>query len=311
MISSSLKNQIRAFIDALSAEKGYSANTCRAYSHDLNEFVSFIFENRFSKKKNSKDADTFSAHQVDSLMIRGYLGFLHKKNKKVTLARKLSAVRSFFRYLVKHGVIQDSPLDLILTPKQKKTIPVYLPVDDIFRLLDSIKTDTLAGTRNLAIFETLYSTGIRISELTGLNVYDVDFERCLIRVLGKGDQERIVPVGKKAVTAIQDYRNRLHQKKGIGTEENSPLFLNMNNGRLTTRSIARILDHVSKECGLLIPVSPHALRHTFATHMLDAGADLRVVQELLGHKSLSTTQKYTHVSIDRLMETYDKAHPRR
>jgi integrase/recombinase XerC len=308
MISSSLKNQIRSFIDALSSEKGYSANTCRAYSHDLYEFASFICESRFSKKKN---ADTFGPHQVDSLMIRGYLGFLHKKNKKVTIARKLSAVRSFFRYLVKYGVILDNPLDLVLTPKQKKTIPVYLPVDDIFRLLDSIKTDTLAGTRSLAIFETLYSTGIRISELTGLNVYDVDFEKCLIRVLGKGNQERIVPVGKKAVNAIGDYRKRLHLEKGIGTEENSPLFLNKDNGRLTTRSIARILDKISKECGLLIPVSPHALRHTFATHMLDAGADLRVVQELLGHKSLSTTQRYTHVSIDRLMETYDKAHPRR
>lgn len=311
MISSSLKNQIRSFIDALSSEKGYSENTCRAYSHDLNEFASFICESRFLKKKNQKNADTFRAHQVDSLMIRGYLGYLHKKNQKVTIARKLSAVRSFFKYLVKHGVMLDSPLDLILTPKQIKTIPVYLPVDDIFRLLDSIKTDTLAGTRNLAIFETLYSCGIRISELTGLNVYDVDFEQCLIRVLGKGDQERIVPVGKKAVVAIQDYRKRLHLEKGVGTEENSPLFLNKNNGRLTTRSIARILDKISKECGLLIPVSPHSLRHTFATHMLDAGADLRVVQELLGHKSLSTTQKYTHVSIDKLMATYDKAHPRR
>lgn len=311
MISSSLKNQIRSFIDALSSEKGYSENTCRAYSHDLNEFASFICESRFLKKKNQKNADTFRAHQVDSLMIRGYLGYLHKKNQKVTIARKLSAVRSFFKYLVKHGVMLDSPLDLILTPKQIKTIPVYLPVDDIFRLLDSIKTDTLAGTRNLAIFETLYSSGIRISELTGLNVYDVDFEQCLIRVLGKGDQERIVPVGKKAVAAVQDYRKRLHLEKGVGTEENSPLFLNKNNGRLTTRSIARILDKISKECGLLIPVSPHSLRHTFATHMLDAGADLRVVQELLGHKSLSTTQKYTHVSIDKLMATYDKAHPRR
>ena len=311
MISSSLKNQIRSFIDALSSEKGYSENTCRAYSHDLNEFASFICESRFLKKKNQKNADTFRAHQVDSLMIRGYLGYLHKKNQNVTIARKLSAVRSFFKYLVKHGVMLDSPLDLILTPKQIKTIPVYLPVDDIFRLLDSIKTDTLAGTRNLAIFETLYSSGIRISELTGLNVYDVDFEQCLIRVLGKGDQERIVPVGKKAVAAVQDYRKRLHLEKGVGTEENSPLFLNKNNGRLTTRSIARILDKISKECGLLIPVSPHALRHTFATHMLDAGADLRVVQELLGHKSLSTTQKYTHVSIDKLMATYDKAHPRR
>jgi integrase/recombinase XerC len=144
-----------------------------------------------------------------------------------------------------------------------------------------------------------------------MNVFDVDFTKQVIRVLGKGNKERIVPVGRKALTAICDYRKRLQIEAGICTDENTPLFLNKNKGRLTTRSIARILEKTAKECGLLIPVSPHSMRHSFATHLLDAGADLRVVQELLGHKSLSTTQKYTHVSIDRLMETYDKAHPRR
>lgn len=311
MISLSLKNQIRSFIESLSSEKGYSANTCRAYSHDLKEFVSFIYKERFSGKKNQNSIDNFTADQVDGLLIRGYLGFLHKKNKRVTIARKLSAVRSFFRYLVKRGVILDNPLDSILTPKQQKTIPVYLPVDDIFRLLDSISTDTLFGLRSRAIFETLYSSGIRVSELAGMNMFDVDFTKQVIRVLGKGNKERIVPVGKKALTAIFDYRKRLQIEAGIRTDENTPLFLNKNKGRLTTRSIARILEKTAKECGLLIPVSPHSMRHSFATHLLDAGADLRVVQELLGHKSLSTTQKYTHVSIDRLMETYDKAHPRR
>jgi len=310
MMSQSLKNQIRSFIDSLYSEKGYSVNTCRAYSHNLNEFISFISESYFSTE-NKEDADLLKAEHIESLMIRGYLGFLHKKNKKVTIARKLSAVRSFFRFLVKHGVILDNPLDLILTPKQIKAIPVYLPVDDVFRLLDSIKTDTLAGIRNRAIFETLYSSGIRVSELEGLNVFDVDFSRCLIRVIGKGNKERIVPIGKKAVATIKEYRKRLQSEAGIAEEDNGPLFLNKDNGRLTSRSIARILNKTARECGLLIPVSPHALRHTYATHMLDAGADLRVVQELLGHKSLSTTQKYTHVSIDRLMETYDKAHPRR
>ncbi len=310
MNSQSLKNQVRSFIDALHSERGYAANTCRAYSHNLNEFISFIGESYFSNE-NQKGADLLKADQINSLMIRGYLGFLHKKNKKVTIARKLSAVRSFFRFLLKHGVILDNPLGLILTPKQKKTIPVYLPVDDVFRLLDSIKTDTLAGIRNRGIFETLYSSGIRVSELEGLNVFDVDFTKCLIRVVGKGDKERIVPIGKKAVAAIKEYRKRLQGEAGIGEDDNTPLFLNKDHGRLTSRSIARILEKTARECGLLIPVSPHALRHTFATHMLDAGADLRVVQELLGHKSLSTTQKYTHVSIDRLMETYDKAHPRR
>jgi len=310
MTSNTLKNQVRSFIDSLESEKGFAKNTLRAYSHDLEEFVLFIDGSYFSKK-NQKHADSPTIDQVNSLMIRGYLAFLHKKNKKVTISRKLSAVRSFFRFLVKRGVILDNPLDQILTPKQKKTIPVYLSVDDVFRLLDSIKTDTLTGKRNRAIFETLYSSGIRISELEGLNVFDVDFEKRLIRVMGKGSKERIVPIGQKALTAIMDYRKRLKSETGIEENSDTALFLNKSLGRLTGRSIARILEKTAKECGLLIPVSPHALRHTFATHMLDAGADLRVVQELLGHESLSTTQKYTHVSIDRLMEAYDKAHPRR
>jgi len=310
-MSTSLKNQITFFIESLLSEKGYAANTCRAYLHDLEEWVSFINENFFSDKKNQSRWDRFGADQIDSVMIRGYLGFLNKKNKKATIARKLSAIRSFFRYLVKHGIILDNPLDVILTPKQEKTIPSYLTVDDMFRLLDSIGDDTLLDLRNRAIFETLYSSGIRVSELSGMNIFDVDFNRCIIRVLGKGNKERMVPIGKKAKAAIGNYRERLAIEAGISPDENTPLFLNKNSGRLTTRSIARILEKTAKACGLLIPVSPHALRHTFATHMLDAGADLRVVQELLGHKSLSTTQKYTHVSIDKLMETYDKTHPRR
>jgi len=311
MNSSFLKNLISSFVKSLYSEKGYSENTCRAYLHDLKEFASFIFSSWFSENMSETEAESFRADQVDGLMIRGYLGFLHKKNKKATIARKLSAIRSFFRYLVKHGVILENPVELILTPKQEQTIPAYLPVDDMFRLLDSIKADNLAGLRNRAIFETLYSCGLRVSELSGMNLFDVDFTKSVIRVLGKGDRERIVPIGRKALEAIKAYRQRLREESGISDDTNAPLFLNRNQGRLTVRSIARILDKIAKECGLLAPVSPHALRHTFATHMLDAGADLRIVQELLGHKSLSTTQKYTHVSIDRLMEAYDKAHPRR
>jgi integrase/recombinase XerC len=311
MNSPYLKNLISSFVKSLYSEKGYSENTCRAYLHDLKEFASFIFSSWFSENMSTTEADSFRADQVEGLMIRGYLGFLHKKNKKATIARKLSAIRSFFRYLVKHGVISENPVELILTPKQEQTIPSYLPVDDMFRLLDSIKADNLAGLRNRAMFETLYSCGLRVSELSGMNLFDVDFTKSVIRVLGKGDRERIVPIGRKATEAIKAYRQRLQEELGISDDTNAPLFLNKNQGRLTVRSIARILDKTAKECGLLAPVSPHALRHTFATHMLDAGADLRVVQELLGHKSLSTTQKYTHVSIDRLMEAYDKAHPRK
>jgi integrase/recombinase XerC len=181
----------------------------------------------------------------------------------------------------------------------------------MFRLLDSIQTDTLLGLRNRAIFETLYSSGIRISEIAAMDIADVDFSAAVVRVFGKGRKQRIVPIGQKALMTIIAYRTQLHKQADRKTVKGDPLFLNRFQKRLAPRSIARILKKLVNTVGLLTPISPHALRHTFATHMLDAGADLRVVQELLGHKSLSSTQKYTHVSIDRLMETYDKAHPRK
>jgi integrase/recombinase XerC len=236
---------------------------------------------------------------------------LHKRNKKATIARKLSALRSFFRHLIKMGRLAESPAERILTPKQDRTIPVYLPVDDMFRLLDAIETDTLLGARNRALFEILYSAGIRVSELAGLDAADIDFAGRTIRVTGKGNKQRMVPIGKKAAGSVWRYREALQREAGIDPEAGGALFRNNRGGRLTARSIARILESIARRIGINIPVSPHAFRHSFATHLLDAGADLRVVQELLGHKSLSTTQKYTHVSIDRLMETYDKAHPRK
>ena len=249
--------------------------------------------------------------QIDGITIRGYLSFLHHKHKKTTIARKLSAIRSFFKFLVKKRIISENPAEMVLTPKQDKTIPIYLSVDEMFRVLDSIQTDTLLGLRNRAIFETLYSSGIRVSELANMNLSDVDFSAAVVRVFGKGNKQRIVPVGQKALAAINAYRTQIERHTDREALKDGPLFLNRFKKRLTPRSIARILKKLVEAVGLLTPVSPHALRHTFATHMLDAGADLRVVQELLGHKSLSTTQRYTHVSIDRLMETYDKAHPRR
>lgn len=311
-----LKNLIDSFVDSLSFEKGYSSNTGRAYLHDLNEFVSFIVENSISDEKKKTDAISFLIDEVDGLAIRKYLGALHKKNNKTTIVRKLSAIRSFFKYLVKRDIITDNPADTVLSPKQDKPIPVYLPVDNMFHLIDSIKTDTLLGLRNCAIVETLYSCGLRVSELEGLNLSDVDFSRCLIRVTGKGNRERILPIGEKALAAIKAYRERLDRESGKSfnkrrPEEKTALFLNKNKRRLTVRSIARIVKKTAIESGIALSVSPHAMRHSFATHMLDSGADLRAVQEFLGHKSLSTTQKYTHVSIDKLMEAYDKAHPRK
>ncbi len=303
-ISHSLIDQ---FIESLISERGYSRHTCRAYKNDLEAFADFVTADRRSDQKGSP----CRIDEMDTLAIRKYLGYLHRHNKKSSIARKLSAIRSFFRFLEKNQIKSGHPTEGILTPKQGHTIPVYLPVDDMFRLLDSIDTRSLLGSRDRAMFEIMYSGGLRVSELAGLNLLDLDLDKGTARVFGKGKKERIVPLGRSAIDAVRVYRERLATKTGIGMAVDGPLFLNNRNQRLTVRSIDRILKKNAADCGLTTPISPHALRHTFATHMLDAGADLRVVQEMLGHKSLSTTQRYTHVSIDRLMATYDKAHPRK
>jgi integrase/recombinase XerC len=311
MAKNSVKILISGFIESLAVEKGYSENTCRSYRNDLEGFLQYLAGNRPVGTQRAQIVDQIEINSVNAIAIRGYLAWLHARNKKATIARKLSAVRSFFKYLVKRSVIADNPAEAILTPKQDKNIPQYLPVDEMFRLLDSIQTGSVLDLRNRAIFETLYSCGIRVSELVGLNVFDVDFKGAVIRVLGKGRKERIVPIGQKALAAVGKYRASLREQWGISADLNGPLFLNKSKARLSSRSVARILAKLANTCGLLKPVSPHTMRHTFATHLLDAGADLRIVQDLLGHRSLSTTQKYTHVSIDRLMETYDRAHPRK
>ncbi len=310
MKSTSIDVLVASFVDALAAEKGYSGNTCRAYGKDIGEFAAFLagYDASAYGEEGRVNVET-----VDGLAIRGFLGYLYKKkNARSTIARKLSAIRMFFQFLVKHGVISSNPADMIHSPKQDRNIPAYLTVDDMFRLLDSIQGDTLLSIRNRAVFEVMYSTGMRVSELSGMNVADVDMSRGIIRVRGKGNKERIIPIGKKAIETLSVYRSWLKKSAADGEfGEQGPMFLNKTGTRLSTRSIARILDQLAAACGMTVPVSPHAFRHSFATHMLDAGADLRVVQELLGHESLSTTQKYTHVSIDQIMRVYDKSHPRR
>jgi len=293
------------FIDTLVAEKGYSAHTIRAYRSDILDFIRF-----FLKDQNTDDGATYQKiflQQVDALdknTVRTYLAHLVRaKKSKRTVSRKLSSLKAFFNYLVKSGQLKVNPADMVPFPKLEKSIPRFLTIDDLFRLLDSIKTTTWLDRRNLAMFETFYSTGMRVSEMEGLNIEDIDFKSQMIKVFGKGSKERIVPVGKRALNAIKNYR--------VSLKENFiPVFVNKNFSRLTTRSIRRILDKIVRDCQLNLPVSPHTLRHSFATHMLDSGADLRGIQEILGHVSLSTTQIYTHVSMDRLMQVYDKAHPR-
>ncbi len=311
MTPSPLAEAARAFLEALPAEKGYSVHTCRAYSRDLEEFAAYLTENGRPSAGASEPEGSLGPQDVTAVDIRGYLGMLHQKNQKSSIARKLSTLRSFFKFLVKKGVVDANPVEGILTPKREKNLPGYLSIDAVFHLLDSIEPDSVLAARNRAIFETLYSCGIRVSELAGLNVHDIDPDGGTLKVFGKGAKERVVPVGRKALAAIARYREALPADKGSGAGAARPLFLNHQGQRLSPRSVARILKKLVTACGILTPVSPHTLRHTFATHMLDAGTDLRSVQELLGHKNLSTTQKYTHVSIDRLMETYDRAHPRK
>ena len=290
--------------------KGCSPHTLRSYRTDLEQFVHFV-ENRESNSGQGKEKG-IAVGSVESLAVREYLGSLYGRLKRTSIARKLSVVRSFFHFLEKEGSECGNPAAEIRTPKLEKVIPPYLPVDDVFRLLERPDRKKPLGMRDLAILEVLYSCGFRAGELGSLNVGDVDFQGRLVKVTGKGNKERIVPIGRKALGAVKEYletTRRLRGKRGDFLPE-SPLFINYRGGRLTTRSMGRIIKKYVIDAGLPSDISPHSMRHSYATHLLDGGADLRSVQELLGHESLSTTQKYTHVSIDRLMEVYDKAQPR-
>ncbi|MDD9304740.1 MAG: tyrosine recombinase XerC [Desulfobacter sp.] len=295
---------VKGFIQTLEAEKGYSAHTLRAYRSDVLDFMGFCLKIIFAQESWTEDDFKKKAGQVDKQIVRKYLALMvNKKKSKATMARRLSALKSFFDYMVRSGEIKINPADAIPFPKKEKKIPQFLCIDDLFRLLDGIKTDSWMDKRNLAMFETFYSTGMRISEIHGMNIKDIDFKTQMIRVFGKGSKERVIPVGQRALNAIKYYRTQI-------LEPGEAVFLNKDHRRLSQRSIRRILDKIVQECGLETKISPHTLRHSFATHMLDSGADLRGIQEILGHASLSTTQIYTHVSMDRLMQVYDKAHPR-
>jgi len=226
--------------------------------------------------------------------------------------RKISSLRSFYKYLLRAGKINSNPAEMIQTPKIEKYMPTFLSVDETFQLLADQGDNSVPGLRDHAMLELFYSSGLRLSELAGLNVTDIDFSRALVKLRGKGKKERIVPVGQKALQAIDEYIKKTTEvrKKCDDSLFKNPLFLNSRGKRITARSIARIVDAITVKSGIGRKISPHALRHSFATHLLNAGADLRSIQELLGHESLSTTQKYTAVDINRMMEVYDKAHPR-
>jgi integrase/recombinase XerC len=300
-----LEHYICLFEQYLSAERNASVHTSRGYLHDLGEFDLFLQEKGYAAA---------GLADIDNFTVRAWLASLSRNNKKSSQARKLSSLKAFFRFLKQQGITEHNPAQPVKTPRQDKYLPRHLSVDEMFAVLDSVPEDSLLQVRDRAILELLYSSGIRVSELAALNRNGLELAAGSIRVFGKRRKERIVPVGKKAGAGIERYiaeSSTLCRKIwGDGAQKKLPLFLNRNGGRLTVRSIGRIVDKYILQAGLLRKMSPHGMRHSFATHMLNAGADLRAIQEMLGHESLSTTQKYTHLNIDKLMEVYDRAHPR-
>ena len=287
---------ITDFENHLAVERNLSPHTRRAYRQDLEEFQCFL----------QQDATgPLMMTEVDTLVLRRYLACLHRKNSRSSIARKLSALRSFFAYLVRQGVLATNPGELISTPRQEKYLPKTLSVDEVFALIEQQGGAELLVCRDRAILEVFYSCGLRVGELTALNVDSVDLEQDLVRVLGKGGKERLVPLGRQAIVALKRYLGMRGE-----AQDQDALFLNYRGGRLSARSIERNFKQLLLKAGLVKDATPHSLRHSFATHLLDGGADLRAIQELLGHASLSTTQKYTQVSLDHLMDVYDRAHPR-
>jgi len=292
---------IRAFIGFLRAEQRASPETLRNYASDLRQLHRFLLSRRLV-------SSPIDPNSLSSDAVRAYLQWLDQKgNKPSSLARKLAAVRSFYRYLSRRGMVNDNPVDGMRTPKQPKLLPRVLTKDDADALMTFPAGLTVWSLRDRALLETLYSTGARVGELVALDIGDVRELEGLVRLQGKGRKERIVPIGEMALDAIRRYRLSLPlQCAGVPPRA---LFCNQRGGRLTSRSVARVVNRYSSRLAGGA-VSPHALRHSFATHLLDEGADLRSIQEMLGHASLRTTQRYTHVATDQLLAVYDRAHPR-
>ncbi len=327
---------IEGFLSYLTDERHFSAYTARCYGADLRQHVEYLAEEMgisagadaekqaYEKAKagsrpagggrHSTITDAVIGAGVDS--IRQYLVFLSEQSySPATMARKIATMRSFYKWALKRGVVDSNPMTMIRTPRQAKRLPKAITVEQIEQLLAAPDDRDPLGARDRAMLETLYSTGIRVSELVDLAVTDLDEPNEALRVRGKGKKERLVPLGSHALAAIRHYRDVLNQDERLAASwsdprSNPPLFINKHGGRLSSRSVRRKLDKYLKQVGLDPTISPHTLRHSFATHLLDNGADLRSVQELLGHQSLSTTQTYTHLTTQRMRAAYDGAHPR-
>ena len=297
-----ITTNIDRFITWLSDERGYSPHTIINYRRDLQEFA-------------ADAGKEINVSEIDKQIVRNYVYSLNIKNKSSSVARKLSTLRTFFNFLEQEGIVEQNPMGAISMPKQEQHIPVFLSVDEVFSLLESPSTHEASGVRDRAMLELLYSTGMRVSELVSCDMTDLDFDIEMVRVKGKGNRERMIPIGGPAVKTLNDYfiQRDIQLKKCLqqGRKfDGDAVFLNNRGSRLTTRSVERLIAEYGRKAGIDKPVTPHVLRHSFATHLLEMGADLRSVQELLGHASLSTTQKYTHLDMVHLMKVYDKAHPK-
>ncbi|GAB62170.1 MAG: tyrosine recombinase XerC [Candidatus Jettenia sp.] len=288
-----MQDYVNKYLAHIEHDKNFSLQTLRAYQNDLNQYLSFL--------RNERCCDLGN---VSRLLLRKFLAFLKEQGySKATIARKLVSIRSLHKYLCREGILEFNPVENIRTPKLERKLPEFMSVNDTEVLLNQPDLHSSLSIRDSAMMETLYSTGIRVSELVGIDVADVNFLEGVVKVKGKGKKERLLPIGNYALNAIRLYLD----KRG---SDNQALFLNKCGGRLTDRSVARALEKYIKKAGLSSKISPHTFRHSFATHLLDQGADLRFVQELLGHANLSTTQIYTHITTERLKQVYDRTHPR-
>ncbi|HND20551.1 MAG TPA: tyrosine recombinase XerC [Acidobacteriota bacterium] len=304
-----MEQYLEDFKKHLMYERNVSEHTLRNYLSDLEQFHDYLCpadKQGVRREVNIRD--------IDNITIREYMATLYSKNKKKTsIARKLATLRTFFKYLCREGILEMNPARLVSSPRLEKKLPNYLTVEEVIRFIEIPDLETVLGKRDRAILEMLYGTGVRVSELVNLNLQDIDFTQMTVRVRGKGRKERIVPFGEYAKKAVELYlgvRGELMMNAPEDKRVPNAVFYNYQGTRITTRSVGRMIDKYIKECADLHHISPHSLRHSFATHLLNAGADLRSIQELLGHARLSTTQQYTHISQDRLMEVYDKAHPK-
>lgn len=297
-----LASEVDGFLAQLALEKGASPNTLDAYAHDVHCFIDFLGDVLQGEGSPS---------DITHLEIRAYLASLQRaKYSRRTIARRLAAVRSFFAYLCRKGVCPTNPARSVSAPKLGRMLPRFLHEGDVESLLESPPRDTPLGLRDRAVFETLYAAGLRVGELVGLDTGDADLDHGFVRAFGKGGKERIVPIGDRAVDALREYLGRGRPRLVGARPDSGALFLNYRGGRLSARAVQTMVDRHMRRVSIDKKVSPHAIRHSFATHLLDHGADLRAVQELLGHVSISTTQIYTHVTREKLKLVYDRAHPR-